>query len=117
MENGKFVTNVFISFAIVCYVVLLGFTPLLHDHGHDCRHEHENDPEHESSESSHSEESCVVCVFINTHVEFRIQPTAIVLPYPCSGKPSPSKVVFVALTPTTNIQSRAPPVFPNPFYL
>lgn len=98
---------------MVCYVTVLGFGPLLHDHEHEHNHEHEHDSEHEQSESSHSEESCVVCVFINTHVEFSIQPTVIVLPYPCFGKPSPSKVVFVPLIPTTNIQSRAPPAFSN----
>ncbi len=103
LKNNKFVTHVLILFGIVWYTVFLGFTPLLHDHEHD----------HEHAEHSHSEESCVACVFINTHVEFEIQPTAIVFPSPCCGKFSPSEVVFVPLIPTTSVQSRAPPTFSN----
>ena len=85
--------------------------PLLHDHEHDHCHGHKH--EQEESECSHTDENCLACVFINTHVEFRIQPTAIVFSYPCFGKLSPSKVVFVPLIPTTSVQSRAPPISPN----
>ena len=113
LKNRKFVSNILILFAIVCYVTLLGFSPLLHDHEHAHDHESEQDHEHEHSEPSHSEENCAACAFINTNVEFKIQPAVLVGPSPCCGEPSPSEVVFVPLIPATNIQSRAPPIFPN----
>ncbi len=120
-------TKLLILSGIFCYIVLLSFAPLLHDHIHihdhdacnghenDACHENEDEHEHENehSEQSHTEESCAACVFLNTHIQIGIQSNVIKSPTFYRETLPLSEEFIWTFSPTASIQSRAPPVFSN----
>lgn len=123
MIKDRYFTKFLILVWIFCYIVLLGFTPLLHDHDHNCKHAfthghdycHENEDEDENSESSDSEERCAVCVFLNTHIQYGFQTTTNSTPFYCFGTLRLTDDVLWHYKPTNHKQSRAPPLYsPNP---
>ncbi len=79
----------------------------VHEHHHDCHHGHG----HDEGEPLHSDEKCPACVFINTHVDFNIQPTTIPACALCYIIIPHTEVYPKDFSPITNIQSRAPPIF------
>ena len=82
----------------------------MHDH-HPHAHYHEDEHEHEDSKPSQSKENCAACVFINTHANFKIQPTVIVSPTLYYGTLSVGEAILIPSKLTANNKSRAPPIF------
>jgi len=107
----KFATKVIFILGITCYVSLLSLMPLMHDHEHEDVHCHEHG--HEESESSHTEESCLACVFINTYADNIISPTFNTSPIHCCETPTIKEINNWTYRPTANYLSRAPPIFSN----
>lgn len=84
--------------------------PLMHDHEHEDVHCHEHG--HEENESSHTDENCLACVFINTYVDYHFAPTIITTPTLCYETPT-TEVGLITTKYIATFQSRAPPKFSN----
>ena len=80
----------------------------MHDHH---PHAYHHKDEHEDREPSQSEENCAACVFINTHVNFEIQPTVIASSTLYYGTLLVGEAILIPSKLTANNKSRAPPIF------
>lgn len=84
-----------------------------HEH-HDCHsHDqcHEQDHEQEEGEPVQTNESCLGCVFLNSHVTFESPPITLVTNYLYIETLPLTEVSDFSFNPTTYIQSRAPPTY------
>ncbi len=97
---------------MICYVLFIGFMPLMHDHDHEDVCDHKHGHEHKRSEPIHSDESCLACVYLNTYTIFQIQPNVTTYSLLCCDTLHITDIVFLTFNPTQNIQSRAPPYSP-----
>ena len=104
MKNGTTLTfgrglKICIAINLCCYVALLGFIELTHDHDH-CEH-------------AHSEETCTACVYTNLHAGIEIEPFTSVSPFFFSTTLPFYEAVFLPSRLTANTQIRAPPISSN----
>ena len=86
-----------IVISLCCYVALLGVIELTHDH----------------TEHIHSENTCTACFYDSQHGEVVVESSALISPFLFNTTFPLYETVFLPLRLTTNVRSRAPPVFSN----
>lgn len=85
--------------------------PFMHVHDHEDKHDHCH--EHKDSDPLHTDETCPACVFLNSQVDFIVQPPTTTTQFPCSETPTIAIATAPTFNPIVNIRKRAPPVFPK----
>ena len=90
-------SKIYIVAFLCCYVALLGVIALTHDH---CEHEH-------------SEDTCTACVYNSQHVAVELETSLLASPFLIGTTFPFYETTFFPLKQTTNVRSRAPPVFSN----
>lgn len=85
----------------------------MHVHEHCPVHHDDHCSEHHESESTHTDERCPACVFLNTPVTVQVPPITLVTNYLYIETLPLTEVNAISFNPTIYIQSRAPPTSYN----